>query len=132
MVAISIDVLLASLVLATILAVSIYSIVTYSGIYSSEAEYLVCLSNAVRYSDFFLHTRGGIALTRSGVLVYGRADCSHLPDAYARFSSRGFSARVCCGGVCAGPDGNYVVILHRTVYWPGHGVVPFTVAACRR
>jgi len=129
-VAVSIDVLLASLVLLTIFGIALYAITTYSGIYASEAEYLVCLSKALRYSDFFLHTRDGIPILRSNVLVYGSADCSTLPDAYARFSARGFSARVCCDGICTGPPGEYTVTLHRVVYWPGHGVVSFTISVC--
>ncbi len=130
MVAVSLDVLLASLVVLTIFGVALYAILTYSGIYATEAEYLVCLSKALRYSDFFLRTRDGIPVLRSNVLVYGFADCSTLPDAYARFASKGVSARVCCDGICAGPEGEYVLTLRRTVYWPGHGVVPFTVSVC--
>ena len=130
MVAVSLDVLFASLAVLTIFGIALFAILTYSGIYSTEAEYLVCLSKALRYSDFFLRTREGIPTLRSDFLVYGSADCSALPDAYNRFSSKGVSARVCCGDICAGPEGEYVLTLRRTVYWPGHGVVPFTVSVC--
>ncbi|HID09513.1 TPA: hypothetical protein EYP13_04745, partial [Candidatus Micrarchaeota archaeon] len=103
MVSTSVDALVASLVLATILGISLYAVALHSGMYWSGARYLVCLSEAVRYSDFFFHTREGIAGTRSNVLVYGLVDCSRLPSAYSRALSRGFSGRVCCSNVCAGP-----------------------------
>ena len=131
MVSTSIDVLIASLILATILGISLYAILFYSSIYESEALYLSCLSEAMRYSDFFLHTRDGIAKTRSDVLVYGLADCSRLPSAYSLALSKGFSGRVCCGDICAGPEGEYIVTLHRMVYWPATGATPFTISVCK-
>lgn len=130
MAAVSIDVLIASLVLATILGIGLYALLFYSGVYESEARYLVCLSEAVRYSDFFLHTRDGIAGTRSNVLVYGLVECHRTPSAYSIAQSKGFSGRVCCGSICAGPEGDYVVTIHRTAYWPTVGVVPVIVSVC--
>lgn len=130
MVAVSMDVLLASLVLATILGISLYAITTYSGIYWAGARYLICVSKALRYSDFFLHTRDGIPVVRSDVLVYGAVDCSKLPEAYSRFASRGFSARVCCDGICAGPEGEYDFTLRRPVYWQGFGRTDLAVSVC--
>jgi len=126
----SMDVIFASLVLATVLGIGIYAVTLFSKIYWSEARYLVCLSKAVRYSDLFLRTRDGVAGTRSGVLVYGLVDCSRLPAAYSFARSKGFTGRVCCGDLCIGPEGEYAVVLRRTAYWPAAGIVPFTVQVC--
>ncbi len=91
--------------------------------YTSYATYQMLLLDALRYSDFLLYSKDGLAVDRDGLVLDHVVDCGKVYAAYENLLDRGFSGYVACSTLRVG-SGDPDIVVRRRAVWNG---VPVTV-----